>query len=131
MRIITLVIVIVASLMGCTEDYSALPQIPVDFSWPGKNVTEISPAIILIAVPEGVKSFEINMYDLTNRYDHGGGTVVNNGSGSIPEGALNKYQGPSPMYGSPRYELSVKAIDENDRVVAFGKKVRKYPPEAK
>ena len=69
------------------------------------------------------------MFDLNSRYDHGGGTVVYKNSNSIPKGALKNYQGPSPVYGSPRYEISVKAIDEDGKVIAFGKKMKKFPPE--
>jgi phosphatidylethanolamine-binding protein (PEBP) family uncharacterized protein len=118
-----------SAFFGCTKDYSDLPQISVSFSWPEKNVHEISPEIKLNNVPDSTKSFQINMFDLDNRYNHGGGTIVNDGSRLIPEGALKKYRGPAPIYGSPRYEISVKALDEKGKVVAFGKKMRKFPPE--
>lgn len=59
-------------------------------------------------------------------YDHGGGAVANDGSNVIPEGALKKYEGPTPGQGSTRYEISVKAVDENGEIIAFGKKMKKY-----
>jgi hypothetical protein len=72
------------------------------------------------------------MYDLDNRYNHGGGTFANNGSNLIPEGALKKYEGPYPPGNMrPHYEISVKALDENGKVIAFGKKIRRFPPEPK
>jgi hypothetical protein len=110
MRSIIIVFAIFSVFLGCAEDYSNLPQISVDFS---------------------TMSFQISMFDLDNRYDHGGGTVVNDGSNLISEGALKQYEGPSPMFGSPRYEISVKAVDENGRIVTFGKKMRRFPPETK
>ena len=72
------------------------------------------------------------MYDLDNRYNHGGGTVGSDGSNVIGEGALKKYEGPYPPGNmKPRYEISVKALDENGKVIAFGKKMRRFPPEPK
>ena len=131
MRSIIIVFAIFSVFLGCAEDYSNLPQISVDFSWPEKRAYEISPEIKLKNVPDSTMSFQISMFDLDNRYDHGGGTVVNDGSNLISEGALKQYEGPSPMFGSPRYEISVKAVDENGRIVAFGKKMKRFPPETK
>jgi hypothetical protein len=31
----------------------------------------------------------------------------------------------------PHYEISVKALDENGKVIAFGKKIRRFPPDPK
>ena len=71
-----------------------------------------------------------SLFDLDNWYNHGGGTVVNDESNVIPEGALKNYEGPyPPAFSRPRYELSVKALDENGQVIAFGKKTRRFPPE--
>jgi phosphatidylethanolamine-binding protein (PEBP) family uncharacterized protein len=119
-------------IFGCSNDYSDLPQISVDFKWPKANTYETSPEIILQNVPDNTKSFKVKMYDLDNRYNHGGGTVGNDGSNVISEGALKKYEGPYPPGNMrPRYEISVKALDENGKVIAFGKKIRRFPPEPK
>jgi hypothetical protein len=66
------------------------------------------------------------MYDLDNKYNHGGGTVANDGSNFIPEGALENYEGPTPSYGSTRYEISVKAVGDNGKVIGFGKIIKEY-----
>jgi hypothetical protein len=29
---------------------------------------------------------------------------------------------------NPRYEIRIKAIDENGEVIAYGKKFKRYPP---
>ena len=126
------VLIILSFLLGCSEDYSNLPQMSVDFKWPEANTYETSPEIILGNVPDHTKSFSIKMYDLDNRYGHGGGTCANNGSNSIPEGTLKNYEGPYPPGDMrPRYEISVKALDEEGKVIAFGKKIRRFPPEPK
>lgn len=129
MRPIFIVSVVLVFFLGCTKDYSNLPQIEVDFNWPEQNATVVSPEIKLKNVPEGTKELEINMFDLDNSHNHGGGTVVYNGSNVIPERSLKKYQGPAPVFMTPLYEISVKAIDSDGEVIGFGKKSRKYPPE--
>ena len=72
----------------------------------------------------------------TRQYKHiylqilNGGKFEYDGSNLIPVGALKNYEGPCPMTSmNPRYEIRVKAIDENGKVIAFGKKFKKYPPE--
>ena len=132
MRSNIIILIIFLVLYGCSDDYSNLPQMSVDFTWlkDQKCFDERSPEIILDNVPGSTKSFQINMYDLTNSYDHGGGAVEFEGSNIIPQGALKKYKGPCPSYGSPRYQLTVKAIDENGTVIAFGKRTKRFPPES-
>ncbi len=91
---------------------------------------ERSPEITLKNVPHNTKLFKIKVVDIDNRYNHGGGTATYDGSDRIPVGALKNYKGPCPMSTmNPRYEIRVKAIDENGKVIAFGKKFKKYPPE--
>ena len=132
MRSNIIVLIMLSLLFGCSKDYSNLPQIAVDFEWPKANTYETSPEIILKNVPDSTELFQINMFDLDNRYNHGEGTVANDGSNLIPEGTLKKYEGPYPPGNSrPRYEISVKAVDENGKVIALGKKMKKFPPEPK
>ena len=131
MRANIFLLVILSFLFGCSEDYSNLPQISVDFKWPKANTYKTSPEIILENVHDHTKSFKIKMYDLDHRYNHGGGTFATNGSNVIPEGDLKKYEGPYPPGNSrSRYEISVKALDENGKIIAFGKKIRRFPPES-
>jgi hypothetical protein len=123
----TLIVVFMLSVfLACSKDYSNLPQMSVDFKWPEANTYETSPEIILDNVPDSAKSFKIKMYDLDHRWNHGGGTIEYDGSNVIPEGALKKYEGPAPFERSTRFELSVKALDENGNVIAFGKKIKEY-----
>ena len=130
MRSTIIVLVMLLVLFGCSKDYSNLPQISVDFKWPKAMTGVTSPEITLKNVPDKIKSFKIKLYDLDHYYNHGGGTVENDGSNVIPAGALKNYEGPYPPAGNrPRYELSVKALDENGQVIAFGKKMRRFPPE--
>ena len=129
MNLFTCLFTVFFIFLGCSDDYANLPQITLDFSWPEKSkcFDERSPEITLKGVPGATKILSVNLFDLDNRYDHGGGDVTFRESGTIPEGALDKYRGPCPSYGAPRYELTIKALDENGNVLAFGKKTRKYP----
>lgn len=118
---------------GCSRSESDpnLSELSVDFNWLKKQkcFDERSPAITANNTPEGTRSFNITMYDITNRYDHGGGTVKNDGSGMIAIGSLKNYHGPCPCWGSPKYEFTVKAMDANGEIVGMGKKIKRYPPE--
>ncbi len=132
MRANIFLLIILSFLLGCSEDYSNLPQISVDFKWPEANTGTISPELILGNVPDHTKSFSISMYDLDHRYTHRGGTFAYNGSNLIPEGSLKEYEGPyPPLNSNPRYEISVKALDENGKVIGFGKKMRRFSHEPK
>ena len=87
-RVSALIIFLV--ILGCSEDYSNLPQISVDFIWLTDQICfdKRSPEITLENVPEGTKLFKIKMVDIDNRYGHGGGTFEYDGSNLIPVGAL-------------------------------------------
>jgi phosphatidylethanolamine-binding protein (PEBP) family uncharacterized protein len=129
-RVSALIIFLV--ILGCSEDYSNLPQISVDFKWLTDQICfdKRSPEITLENVPDNTRLFKVKMVDIDNRYGHGGGTFEHDGSNLIPVGALKNYEGPCPPSTmNPRYEIRVKAIDEGGNVIAFGKKFKKYPPE--
>jgi len=88
-----------------------------------------SPEIRVAAVPEGTKSFQVKLVDLdVTFWNHGGGTVENDGSGVIPEGSLKSdYNGPCPPSGSHSYEFTVNALDDSRQVLATGKRMQKFP----
>ena len=62
-------------ILGCSEDYSNLPQMSVDFIWLTDQICfdKRSPEITLENVPDDTKLFKIKMVDIDNRYGHGGG----------------------------------------------------------
>ena len=120
-------VIIFSIIFGCSKDYSDLPQISVDFIWLKDQICfdKRSLEIALENVPDDTKLFKIKMVDIDNRYGHGGGTFEYDGSDRIPVGALKNYEGPCPFSSmNPRYEIRVKAIDENGKVIAFGKKFK-------
>ena len=87
-----------------------------------------SPKITLTGVPEGTVTFKavLKDHDATS-WDHGGGTVSNDGSGVIGAGALTEcYNGPCPP-SSHLYEIIVKALDANNNELAEAGKKRMFP----
>ena len=114
---------------ACGESYPDAAVLVVDFSWKQtQNCSDISPELNVQGLPEGTNTIDVDMWDLTNSYHHGGGQVANDGTGVIPAGALKEYQGPCPTYGSPKYEFTVKALDKDGRVLGIGKKMKRFPP---
>ena len=87
-----------------------------------------SPKITLSNIPDGTHEFQVALkdHDATG-WNHGGGTVSNDGSGVISEGALTEgYNGPCPP-SSHLYEIIVKAIDANNNELAEAGKKRMFP----
>jgi phosphatidylethanolamine-binding protein (PEBP) family uncharacterized protein len=133
MKTVIAALIVFFVMLGCSEDYTNLPQITVDFIWLKDQICfdERSPEITLDNVPGNTKLFKVKMVDIDNRYNHGGGTFESDGSNLIPVGVLKNYKGPCPLNPwTPRFEMRVKTIDENGKVIAYGKKFKKYPPES-
>ena len=80
--------------------------------------SRISPEISVVNAPAGTASFDVLLQDRTDpRRHHGGGVWKNDGTGTIPEGALNKhYMGACPPPGTSRsYQYVVTARDVNNQ----------------
>jgi len=135
-RLLFLIIVFGIFAFSCSREEvdPKLPKMEIDFSWPidQKCFDTRSPEISIKKVPKETRSLSIILCDLSNRYDHGGGSINFQGKSIIPEGAVKgNYEGPCPPgWGtSPDYELTVKAIDEKGNILGIGKKVKTYPSE--
>ena len=103
----------------------------VDFKWqPIDYGSQENPEIKLTSVPEGTKRFFVGLVDLNiSTYDHGGGFVDNDGSGIIARGTIKgNYNGPAPWLPDMvhDYEITVKAYDEDEKVIGMGKKVETF-----
>jgi phosphatidylethanolamine-binding protein (PEBP) family uncharacterized protein len=122
-------VVLIFSLFACTNDYENAAVIGVNFEWQqiDKGAQE-NPEIHLTGVPQGTKRFLVSLVDLNLKgFDHGSGYAYNDGSGIIPRGAVNgSYNGPDPPFPSVKhsYEITVKALDENDAVIGVGKNAK-------
>lgn len=91
--------------------------------------SKVSPAIVVGNVPTGTVAFKVKLKDRNKpTWSHGGGTVANDGSGTIAKGALHDgYNGPCPPSGSHTYVFTVKAVDANGDVLAEGEASQRFP----
>ena len=78
----------------------------------------------------GYQTLFVGLVDLNvSTYDHGGGFVDNDESGTIARGTVKgNYNGPASWLPDMihDYEITVKAYDENGKVIGVGKKVKKF-----
>jgi hypothetical protein len=113
-------------LYGCTEDVShkGIARIGVDFVWdleePG-----LSPEIHLKNVPKKTARLKILFFDATNNWEHGGGAMPYDGSPIIPAGAVNGFKGLSSMWGFPKFEVTVEALDKDGNSIGKGNIVKR------
>jgi phosphatidylethanolamine-binding protein (PEBP) family uncharacterized protein len=90
------------------------------FSWSGiKACGRTSPAFTIDDAPKGTESLRFMMNDTdAPNFRHGGSTIPYNGSGRVPEGAID-YIGPCPPAGAThRYIWTIEALDRSGKIVA-------------
>ena len=129
--LVVLCIISIFNFCFCADKHKDAIVMDVDFEWqPIDYGSSDNPKILLANVPEGTKRFFVSLVDLNiTTYDHGGGYVDSNGSGIISRGSIKgNYNGLAPWLPDMihNYEITVKAYDENDRIIGIGKKVRKF-----
>jgi phosphatidylethanolamine-binding protein (PEBP) family uncharacterized protein len=112
-----------------SDDFQTLQ---VSFEWEGNggSLSSPNPRIVVANVPKGTAFLRVRMNDLDRpQFDHGGGTVAYDGSGTIAVGALKQYRGPQPPSNETHtYVITVTALN-GDKSIALGsgKASRKYP----
>ena len=129
--LVVVIMLLIFNLCSCTDKYKDAIVMGVNFEWqPIDNGSRDNPKISLTNVPEGTKRFYVSLIDLDIKtYDHGGGYVDNDGSGTIQRGSIEgNYNGPAPWLPDMihDYEITVEAYDENGKVIGIGKGVRKF-----
>jgi phosphatidylethanolamine-binding protein (PEBP) family uncharacterized protein len=90
------------------------------FLWSGISACgRTSPAFTISDAPEGTESLRFMMSDKdAPNFRHGGSTVRYDGSGRVPEGAID-YIGPCPPAGVlHRYVWTVEALDKSGKIIA-------------
>lgn len=131
-QILCYVVLLFLLAFGCSTE-STGPDLGIDFSWPNgmKSCFDTkSPEIRVNKVPENTRFLSVAVYDTEYGVTHGGGKVQYDGTGTIAEGALTEYKGPCSdlaLSGPGKYEFTIKALDENNNVLATGRKTRAYP----
>lgn len=115
-------------LSACSQDTGVAgpAKINVDFVWDLKH-PERSPEIHLENNPVGVDRLEIEFFDATNEWEHGGGSIAYDGSGIIRAGALPQFKGLSSTWGFPKFRVTVEAFNKNGQLVGRGT-ITKSPP---
>jgi len=118
-------------VVGCATEKVAPNALTlgVEYSWKGiANCSNISPAIKVTGFPKETKSFSVRMSDLNDStVNHGGGKILNDGSGMIPSGAFDDYRGPCLQGSVHRFQFIVNALDEQGTVIGQGKAIQPFP----
>ena len=102
----------------------------VAFSWADIPACQtVSPAFILHEVPPGTKRLRFVMRDeQVPSFKHGGSTIPYRGSDAIPRGAI-RYIGPCPPKGERhRYQWTIEALDNLDKVLGQASTAAIFPP---
>ena len=134
-------ILLFITIMGCKTTViddppsTDIQELTVYFSWP--DIYQIcfdpnNPELIVSNIPADTLYFYVSVYDTLNGYDHGGGKVMNDGTGIIAYGSVPNYKGPCPgqspyQYGI--YEFTVNAYNSNDEKIGTGMYSRRFPEE--
>ncbi len=90
------------------------------FSWSGiRACGRTSPAFTIQDAPEGTERLRFVMIDKdAPNFRHGGSTIPYNGSGRVPEGAID-YIGPCPPAGTThRYVWTIEVLDRSGKTIA-------------
>ena len=121
------------TIVSCSQTDENTATLSVDFqSNPPCTSSFVSPQITLGNIPEGTVKFYVELTDLDlPAFDHGSGFATFDEQPVIPAGAVRgSYAGPSPPYGVIHdYEIKVKAMDAENKVLGVGQKALRYPPE--
>lgn len=123
-------IIFLLLLCSCSVDNTekkSIVKINVDFVWDLKHLQR-SPEVHLGNTPKGTDRLRIEFFDATNEWEHGGGNILFDGSGTIQAGALEGFKGLSSMWGIPKIELRVAALNKNGQVIGKGQ-IIKSPPD--
>jgi phosphatidylethanolamine-binding protein (PEBP) family uncharacterized protein len=117
-----------SALLVLTSTYEA-SAFSASFSWSGiRACGRTSPGFTIHDAPKGTESlrFMMNDKDAPN-FQHGGSTIPYNGSGRVPEGAID-YIGPCPPTGTiHRYVWTIEAVDKSGKIVARATAEGRFP----
>ncbi len=125
-----LIIGLVFLAVGCERE-KVNPDavaLSVAFSWKDlKPCGWGNPQIHIGGVPAETEFLKISMYDHAYRHDHGTVVVPYTGFEVIAKDQFKKIQGPCPPGSPGRYEITIKALDENEAVIGIGGMERIFP----
>jgi phosphatidylethanolamine-binding protein (PEBP) family uncharacterized protein len=99
------------------------------FSWSGIRACDrTSPAFTIHDAPTGTESLRFTMNDKdAPNFQHGGSVIPYNGSGRVPEGAID-YVGPCPPADTiHRYVWMIEALDKSGKILARATAEGRFP----
>lgn len=121
-------IALIASCFSCEKVARDAVELSVDFTWEGMQPCGWgNPEIHIRGLPAKTKFIEISMYDHAYFHDHGKVTMPYTGDDVIKRNRFEDIQGPCPPDTPGKYEITIKAIDENKVVIGKGTKTRRFP----
>ena len=115
---------------GCekNEPYPKATPLVVEFSWEGmKPCGWGNPEIHVEGIPSQTQFLVISMFDHAYKYDHGTVVMPFTGDGNITQDRFKEIQGPCPSWTPGQYKITVKAIDDQEKVLAIGSHQRPFP----
>lgn len=123
-----IIIILILSISSCDQVNDNAVNLNVDFTWEGMDSCEWgNPQITFSGIPESTKSIIIHMFDHAYNYDHGEVEMLYSGNDTIEKDRFKDIQGPCPPRSPGKYEITIKALDENDVVIGIGSKTRLFP----
>jgi hypothetical protein len=120
----------VLAFSGCDKPTSHpdAARLSVAFSWEGmKPCGWGNPEIHVDGVPAQTKFLIISMFDHAYKHDHGTVTMPFAGERTIARDRFKAIQGPCPSWSPGQYEITIKAVDEKETVIAIGRNQRPFP----
>ena len=120
--------VLMLSTSSCEKVSENAVKLSVDFTWENmKPCGWGNPQITFSGVPDRTKFIRIHMFDHAYSYDHGKVEFPYKGNNTIQKDRFMDIQGPCPAWSPGEYEITIKAIDENDIIIGIGSKTRFFP----
>ena len=115
-------------ICGCEKTSENATDINVEFTWGEmKECGMGNPEVHFNGIPNNTKFLKFEMYDHVYTMDHGKKVVPYNGETTFNQGFFPKIVGPCPTSDPGRYEITIKALDENKVIIGIGSKERYYP----
>ena len=127
-----LIIILLFFVFGCEKEKYKVHQdaveLSVDFAWKDKEgCGNANPEIDVSRIPGKTKFLYIEMRDLGHSRDHYTVLVPYEGDGTITKQEYKEIITPCPGMLGSNYEITIKAIDENNIAIGIGSKKRNFP----
>lgn len=115
-------------IFGCEKNSKNVTDINVEFTWGEmKECSMGNPEVKFSGIHDNTKFLKFEMFDHVYSMDHGKKVISYNGETVFCQGCFPEIIGPCPTSDPGRYEITIKALDENNIVIGIGSKERYFP----